>query len=508
MSEQLDNELRKRISEVFEDYQDTAPSQEGWELLRQKFPEKSKRRMQPLWWSAAAAFLLFCTVGLWLYNHTQIKQTVVKNKQNIKPARTTVEVTQLPHTPPKQPRPDVNATIHLQDNAYANADQTHPSRSGVKLPAQVTPPAAPQLNPANVAPQLPYESNSYANKPSVVPQPSTTAKPSVLQPFVEQQSIAKNQFIASANPVIIKKPVLASAQSGIDTVSTKALTDQSKIARQQPVQKSTVSTGVKIDSATISKQKGMAVFLANEQKKERANQASKKDSRQLTDKKVLYNVYAATYFNYANGSSSQINTGAGFGTDIALSNHFKLSTGIAIGKNTLSYNGQPSQPGIQRDAAVAGDIAYNSSASMQNAFVTVPFTADVAVAGYNVSLTGLDVPVNIKYEFDPKNTDGYISAGLSSGTFINETYNYSYTSSSGAFGRSNARPDASTRKSFTNFDFARTLNLSIGMGYQITKSNRLIIEPFVKYPLSGLGSQQIRFGASGINLRLKFQTKK
>jgi hypothetical protein len=341
-----------------------------------------------------------------------------------------------------------------------------------------------------------------------VPQPSTTAKPSVLQPVVEQQSIAKNQSIASADPVLIKKHVSASGQLGIDTVGAKALTDQSKIAKQQSVQKSTVSTGIKIDTVTKNKQAGMAVFLANEQKKERANEAGKKDSRQLTDKKVLYNVYAATYFNYANGSSSQINTGAGFGTDIALSNHFKLSTGVAIGKNTLSYNGQPSQPGIQRDAAVAGDVAYNSSVSMQNAFVTVPFTADVAVAGYNVSLTGLDVPINIKYEFDPKKTDGYISAGLSSGTFINETFNYSYTSSSGAFGRSNARPDASTRKSFTSFDFARTLNLSIGMGYQITKSNRLIIEPFVKYPLSGLGSQQIRFGASGINLRLKFQTKK
>jgi hypothetical protein len=53
------------------------------------------------------------------------------------------------------------------------------------------------------------------------------------------------------------------------------------------------------------------------------------------------------------------------------------------------------------------------------------------------------------------------------------------------------------------------LNVSFGMGYPLGKSNRLIIEPFLKYPLDGLGAQQIRFGAGGLNLKINFKgTKK
>jgi len=127
------------------------------------------------------------------------------------------------------------------------------------------------------------------------------------------------------------------------------------------------------------------------------------------------------------------------------------------------------------------------------------------VSAYNVSLTGLDIPLNIKYEFNPQKNDSYILAGLSSGTFITENFTYRYDNTPNAFGVSSNLPDATTKRSFSRFDFARTLNLSIGMGYQISKQNRLIIEPFLKYPLSGLGSEQIKFGAGGLNLRFKFQ---
>ncbi len=41
--EQLDNEFKKRIKEVFDHYEDdTAPA--GWALLREKYPEKQSDR--------------------------------------------------------------------------------------------------------------------------------------------------------------------------------------------------------------------------------------------------------------------------------------------------------------------------------------------------------------------------------------------------------------------------------------------------------------------------------
>ena len=58
MDEQFDNDLKNRIKEVFENFEDSSAN-EGWLLLRKKFPaEQSRRPLTWLWWGAAAAILL------------------------------------------------------------------------------------------------------------------------------------------------------------------------------------------------------------------------------------------------------------------------------------------------------------------------------------------------------------------------------------------------------------------------------------------------------------------
>jgi hypothetical protein len=115
--------------------------------------------------------------------------------------------------------------------------------------------------------------------------------------------------------------------------------------------------------------------------------------------------------------------------------------------------------------------------------------------------------LNLKYVFNSKKSDTYISAGLSSGTFINETYTYSYNYTAPFSASASKVQDQSTRQSFNGFYFAKTLNFSFGTGLPLGR-NRLIVEPFIKYPLDGLGSQDIRFGAGGLNLKFNFNTQK
>src|SRR4051794_19795307 len=86
MSEQLDNELRNRINEVFDNYEDTAPAEEGWLLLRQKFPQKKKRRVVAMWWSAAAVLLLLSALGTWMYTQSS-KNNIVAVKPVVKPSQ-------------------------------------------------------------------------------------------------------------------------------------------------------------------------------------------------------------------------------------------------------------------------------------------------------------------------------------------------------------------------------------------------------------------------------------
>jgi len=117
----------------------------------------------------------------------------------------------------------------------------------------------------------------------------------------------------------------------------------------------------------------------------------------------------------------------------------------------------------------------------------------------------LDIPLNLKYELNPKKYQVYFLAGFSSGTFINETYTYQYNYPALASPSLQATQNETSRNSFSGFYFAKTLNFAFGVGYPLGK-NRIILEPFLKYPLEGLGSENIRFGAGGINLKFNFQS--
>ncbi|MDT3405414.1 hypothetical protein [Mucilaginibacter terrae] len=500
MSEQLDNELRKRISEVFDNYEDTAPANEGWLLLRQKFPEKKKNRIIPMWWmSAAAVLLILAAFGLWFANQPQKTEQVA-----VKPVI-------------KNTQPNSRQNSPLQGNGESSAASTNSNNqtNNVK-PGD----AANTITPAPIE-QFAGTLNTYKKQDQVAATPYYPASNTPVN-----NNLLANTNVNPANPAVSAlspannnsknasgvTPVLISADSNSNIAQQNILAQQKTVASQQP--KSVIAVQKDSASANVA-QSRMAALLAKEQNKENINAKKDKTENKLdADKKILYGVYAATYFNYAEGSKTQMNTGAGFSTDIRLTKNIKLSTGIAIGRNTLSYENQPVTASIQSDAIAASNNArvevLPASPTTQLGFNSLKVAATPSVSGYNVSLTGLDVPVNIKYEFSPQKTDAYISAGVSSGTFISENFNYRFTNNiPGAITTSAASvPDASASKSFTGFNFARTLNLSMGVGYQITKHNRLVIEPFFKYPLGGLGSQQIRFGSGGLNLQFKFQGSK
>lgn len=490
MSEQLDNELRKRISEVFDNYEDTAPAEEGWLLLRQKFPEQKKKRIVPIWWmNAAAVLLLLAAFGVWFLKQQPQKSEQVAakpQKQNALPLEQNTPQSQLPELP---------------NSTQSGATQTDLGNGALnQLAGKVQHSQKPMLNNGSIAPA---PSTNNFNTPATAELLSKTSGKTPV-----------------SNSALLPAPGNSKAGNGVaaaDVVNNQDSANsaqQTILAQQNPVKtqqqrNSIISTTD--TSGNNTKQSKMLAFLTKEQEKEQAKK-DKTDNKVIADKKVLYSVYAATYFNYAEGSRSQVNTGAGFSTDIRLSKNFKVSTGIAIGKNTLSYANQPVSASIQNAAMAASNNALVEvipiSKNNQLGFTPLKVAATPLVSAYDVSLTGLDVPINIKYEFNPAKTDAYISAGLSSGTFINETFSYRYTNDANYSIATSEVPDATSSKSFTGFNFARTLNVSMGVGYQITKNNRLVIEPFVKYPLGGLGSQQIRFGAGGINLRFKFQTAK
>src|SRR5579863_898925 len=91
MDDQFDKDLKKRIREVFDNYEDTS-ADKGWMLLREKFPEKAKKRpVAWMWWSSAAAVLLLFLGILWFKQSPEKQQhftAIKKGGSNTAPART------------------------------------------------------------------------------------------------------------------------------------------------------------------------------------------------------------------------------------------------------------------------------------------------------------------------------------------------------------------------------------------------------------------------------------
>ena len=469
MDDPLDNDLRKRIREVFDNYEDTS-ADKGWLLLREKFPEKAKKRpIVWLWWSGvAAAVLLFLGIGFWLTNKpvtntgaiVKIKKILTDTALYAKDSQHITDNNKATDTPALQKQGQVLATTGKQ-NSMGNNGNIKPTISPKTQASMDVPPVI--NNSPNQALAVVVSPGNNTNKPIIITKADS----------------AKNA------------PVVKNSASAL------SLTDATKI---NPMPFDTASAITKLANKATTKPvaKSPMEMFANDN-----NLAENRKTEKIKNKDPLFrfSIYEATYVNYAKGSNNQVNVGAGFTTDIRITHHLKFSTGVSVGQNTLNYGSQSTIPVATSSAmAIAANANLQASSYKSEGFF---LESSPALKSYNANLVGLDIPLNFKYLFSPDKNDSYVLAGLSSGTFINETYGYSYHSPTGT----DVTQGVSTKNNFNGFYFAKTVNFAFGVGYPLGK-NKIIIEPFVKYPIDGMGSQQLKFGAGGLNLKFNFTTQK
>jgi len=134
-------------------------------------------------------------------------------------------------------------------------------------------------------------------------------------------------------------------------------------------------------------------------------------------------------------------------------------------------------------------------------------------------LVNLDIPLNITVNLiSTKSHSYYISGGISSLACLSEKYTTtSYRQELREVTASLATEDSKTYKlqnietttenPATNpgtFDLAGRLNLIIGFQSQITPHLSLHIEPYIKIPLSGLATENLKFTTSGVTCKISF----
>lgn len=457
MYDQFDKKLSDRIKYVFEQYEDDS-SDIGWKELRKNFPGSPDRRPLIYWISAAAAVLL--CLGTWVYiqQNTGEELTTAGNtskvlqKHQSGQANQQDQADQINQADPKQ---ETDRTAdHVITSLYAGQEHRAAATGPVNEPGEgrpiytvdgtETPPANPETAPAVATPP---------GTPATTAPAAVAASPAVIKDSVNSAPVYAHQPAEEKAPVINSDDEYVRAQA-------RKLSDIDE------------TPGIK-------------------------HAADKKIS------KLSFGVFAGSYVNYAEGSKSAINTGVGLSSEIAVTKKLKISTGVSLAQNSLKYEKMiPERAATAFLARPSTAEAYLTTNSLQAKTSSLSYS----INGYDASLLGLDFPVNIKYMFIENKKDLYVVAGISSNFFIDEAYTYDYQYNSND-ASATAYKDEKTESNVSSFDFARMLNLSVGFGYPIGKQSKLSFEPFVKYPLGGLGTQNIRFGAAGLNLKLNFSTK-
>jgi hypothetical protein len=483
MDDPLDNDLKNRIRDVFDNYDD-GHAGEGWQLLREKYPERARRRpVLWLWWGSAAATLLLFLGILWLDKKPEKQNKLTVNKPGInRPIVKSIE-----------PQKNSNTVVDNRNNANnASADSVIKSLQTQKLADNQLLNRTHKHNITKVnRPSRLQPSSTIASNNRVIGETSANGD----EPAVKNTG----RIIASVNP----------AKTNEKTNANIAKSDNaSKIDSTANVTTQTMATAKPNNGVNMldqSKQPNKTVFANTQLPKNKNEQGYR-------GRTVSFGVYAATYVNYARKSNNAVNEGIGISSDIRLSRKLNLSTGVAIGQNSLNYNGQ--LPPEQSQLLSGANGSANNFASDKASALAAPaysansyFAATPSLKNYTASLVGLEIPINLKYHFNPEKSATFVSVGVSSGTFIKERYTSTYSYTTPFASNLSQTTDQSLQQKFNSFYFAKTLNFSFGTGVRIS-GNDLIVEPFLKYPIEGLGSQQIKFGSGGVNLKFNFQGRR
>jgi len=532
MDDQLDKDIKNRIREVFDNYEDPS-ADEGWLLLREKFPEEKKRRpIAWLWWSAAALFLLFLGFGLWEFEKSDSMAKLTTNKTHAPLLHQNVEAQKSVPDRTKDARPSTNK----------NEDKTgaaNIARNNSSMSKSIYGPQIKNIKPPKFQPVISDTSNKI--KIARTPTKNEGVKNAAIQQLPPNQFAATNQTNTNKPAIKPEQGKPAATQQAVNQFAATNQTNTNnpaikpepgKPATAQPTANQFAATNqTNINSPVIKPQPGKPVTTepsSNQAIAAKPAQAAKSiasmfadDNQPLKDnvsgnKKVLFGVYAATYFSYARGSGNQANLGAGVSAEIPLAKNLTLVTGLTVAQNSLAFNSSiPTAsaqnaffaPGSSSAVGASSNSVPGPNTQSEYAISEITNASVPAFKSYNANLVGLEVPLDLKYDVNTGKNNVYVLAGFSSGTFINETYTYQYNYPALASPTLQQVKDATSHNSFDSFYFGKMLNFAVGVGYPLGK-NRIVLEPFLKYPLQGLGAQDIKFGSGGINLKFNFSTGK
>jgi len=228
------------------------------------------------------------------------------------------------------------------------------------------------------------------------------------------------------------------------------------------------------------------------------NTEEKKELDKTTSKSIKIGLNFSPEINYVQeNNNSDFGFSGGISMDIPISNRFDIYSGVLYTNQTFNSKNQA--------------LIYDTdSGIIKNEKEQV--TSEKSI------LKGIEVPINLKYNFSVNDKKIFISSGVSSTYYFEEkvesniiVHSRTETTSKDNFGNNIIQYELvqSEEKIVTsndnNFNFANILNLSMGIELPLKKQHQsIVLEPYFKYSLKPITKENIDFSSAGIFLRYNF----
>ena len=214
-------------------------------------------------------------------------------------------------------------------------------------------------------------------------------------------------------------------------------------------------------------------------------------------KHITYGIALSPIINYTTeNDNSNVGFSGGVLVEIPIATNFDISTGVYYANQKLDLN----QPNSYSSDVVS---AKNSSQLITKEAIT----------------KGLEIPINVKYNFSLYKKIVFISAGFTSTSYFTEDIEANYlkngrteTNTQDLLGNNivkyklvQTEEKIITPNNANNFNFANILNFSMGLELPLNNSYQsIIIEPYFKYSIKPITAQKVDFSSAGVHFRYNF----
>jgi hypothetical protein len=441
MKEQFDKELRDHIKDSFDVYDDQM-ADDGWKKFQKKV-NRNKRKVILMWSfpSGIAAAIAF----IFLFNSPLFDSVETENHLVFKP-ETSIQENQKVKQRNSINQSQVNSIDQKTEIIYSSEKQTPVGKSSKQL-----------------------EKLEQVVDPAYQPEEKILLVVNKLDTFqrIDTAPIEENIALAQVNSNIRE-----------NTIEDKTLEIEKDFSKNTFLDK----------------------IPTHELNPVLANQVENDKNPSKKSNKLNVGLDASTYMNFTDdGLNNDMNLGIGVTSAYKISKNISINSGININRQSTIFNANNSARFAQ-----ASNIALKE----------MEFSKDNAVASTvndqvsNAKLIGFDIPISIKYQSTHNNNkmNWFLSTGLSAYTVLNERYlntmsvvNYSLM---GAETTSVTTQEENSEDPFSNLQLARTLNFSFGIIIPVNKNTALSVEPFVKYPLNGIGQEDLKIGSGGVSFKM------